>query len=248
MGALVEETLEGTGPAPLAAVTRYRFRLAPGEIANAPWALHIPYVQRGSWDDYGVAELPEQASFVWRLLRALEVPMPVSYPGEWPLPDEATAERVWRALRAKLEAPHGEAPACSMGRELSAQEARAAQESLTARYLALASVVLGLDTSWERTHHEVHVGDYEARRSERWKNGEVLAELSGEGACTGYGVQGETVTLTLSQLHRGGRGVDVTAALNMRTGGQVDVTITGVVNVQALAARFLAGEAIVTAP
>jgi hypothetical protein len=70
--------LVGTGNAPLAATRRYSF--TAHLVSDGESRLSIPYRQRGSWDDYGVVEQPEQEAFVRQLLASLGAPARTGYP------------------------------------------------------------------------------------------------------------------------------------------------------------------------
>jgi hypothetical protein len=53
-------------------------------------------------------------------------------------------------------------------------------------------------------------------------------------------VHGEHCTLTLASKFSDGRDVSVYATIDMRSGGDVSVTVRGVLDAQALADRFVA--------
>ncbi|TAK18403.1 MAG: hypothetical protein EPO40_37110 [Myxococcaceae bacterium] len=109
----------GAADAPLAATRRYSFTRVVTAAGEAK--LTIPFCQRGSWDDFGIVEHPEQEVFVHRLLASLGVAVRSGYPGEFVFPDVASLERAWAALEAAIQAPAAAPPAD--GRDVSASAA-----------------------------------------------------------------------------------------------------------------------------
>jgi hypothetical protein len=229
----------GTGDAPLVATQRYTFQHVVTAAGEAK--LTIPYVQRGSWDDHGIVERPEQERFVARLLASPDLSAKTGYPGEWIFPDVATLDRAWAALAAALRDPAATPPAATARRSVSREEAQAVAGGLTQRYLDLVSDVLGLSgAAFVRIHSQIDDAGWDPTRSERWRRGEVVVCLDATGIASGHGVHGERCNLTLASPPADGRDVGVYADIDMRSGGNVHITVRGVLDAQALADRFVA--------
>ncbi len=229
----------GTGDAPLAATRRYTFNHGVTTAGEAK--LTIPYVQRGSFDDHGVALWPEQEVFTEGLLAAQGLPSRRGDPGEWLFPDVAALGRAWAALAANLREAVSTAPVAIARCPVTKAEANAVAGGLTQHFLRLVSAVLGLPgTGFERFHSQIDDTGWEATRSERWRHGEVLVNLDAAAIQSGHGVHGEHCTLTLASKFSDGRDVSVYATIDMRSGGDVSVTVRGVLDAQALADRFVA--------
>lgn len=229
----------GTAGAPLGATRRYSFTHVVTAAGKAK--LTIPYRQRGSWDDFGVVESPEQEAFVARLLASVGVPVRYGYPGESLLPDVATLDRVWAALEAALQAPASDPPSATAQRTVSAAEAAAVSGALTARFLDLVSTVAGLSgEAFVCVHDAVDTSGPESTRAALWRRGDVLVGLDATAIESGYGVHGERGTFALKCALSDGRDVSACAAIDGRSGGDLSVTVRGVLDAQALADRFVA--------
>lgn len=130
---------DATGAAPLSATRRYSFSATvQGDGARA---IVIPVAFRGSWDDYGVEERPEQAGFVRRALERAGIEAVGRYPGEWVFPDDAALDAAWRALVSQLHEPAPAPPVSEVTRDVAASEVPAVEASLVARACAVASAL-----------------------------------------------------------------------------------------------------------
>lgn len=226
--------LYGTGPAPLAASQRYSFRVE-GE------SLFIPYVQRGSWDDYGVVERPEQAAFVERLLSSLGVAAANAFPGEYRCADRSALERVVAALGAALREPLATTPVGVASRSVGRDEAGAVSQRLTARFLELVSAVAGLGGQpFECLDRRIDSSGSETTRSETWRRGELVVQVAATAIESGHGVHGESATYAIEGVLTGERGARAFASIDMRSGGHLSVEVRGVLDAQALADAFVA--------
>lgn len=232
----------GSGQAPLAATRKYSFThvvTAKGEAK-----LQTPYVQRGTWDDYGVVERAEQEAFVYAMLKSLGINARVTYSGEWTMPDVATLDRVWAAIEATLRPPVKDAPVATVQREVSPAEARAVSERLTARVLDLVSVVAGVSRpSFVCVHSATTGGTSEGdtpKRLELWRSGEVSVRLDATALESGAGVHGEESTYAIDGTLSDGRDASAHARIDLRSGGEVSVTVRGVHDARALAERLVA--------
>jgi len=229
----------GTAGAPLAATRRYSFTHVV--TAGGEAKLKIPYCQRGSWDDFGIVEHPEQEVFVHRLLASLGVPVRSGYPGEFLFPDVASLDRAWAALEAALQATAAAPPAASAQRRVSADEAAAVSGALTARFLDLVSTVAGLSGEpFACVHDTIDTSGPESTRTALWRRGEVRVGIAATAIESGRGVHGERCTLTLESRLADGRDVSASAAIDARSGGDLSVTVRGVLDAPALADRFVA--------
>lgn len=235
--------LYGTAGAPLAATVDYAFTRGPSSEGNP--AITLRTYQRGSWDDFGTVEHPEQEAWLNRWLRARGEPFTTRYPGEFSWPDAASRDRAWEALAAVLRAPTNTVPTHTATRTVGADEARAVSQSLNARYFELLATLTGCNPNrFERYHHELLSDDAEPRRTERWKcvdGAETrFVTLLATGLGAGVGVHGEEVTLTLDAPLSHGRTASVYARIDLRTEAVVSATVAGVVDAEALAAACVA--------
>ena len=232
----MSDALSGTAGAPLAATRAYTFR-------REGTRLLLPVCHRGSWDDFGIAERPEQEGFVRAALAALGVPASTGYPGEWVFPDVAALDRAWTHLEAVLRPPASVAPSVTLQRTVSAAEARAVSDGVRGAYFALGASGAGLGGE-PFAPLDARVSDLESEaptRTERWKGGGVLVNAAATGLGSGPGVHGEDVVWTVVGSLGDGRDAVARARIDLRTGGTVAVTVHGVNDAERLAERFLAG-------
>lgn len=233
------ESIAATGSAPLAATRRYSFRRsAPSE---APARLLIPVVYRSSADDFGEVERTEQNAFVEALLAELGVSFRAGYPGEWLFPDVTALDATWNALLERLGEPSAAPPRFAASREVSPAEAAAVAAGVTTRFLELVSRVAGLSgDDFACIDRRFDSSGPENTRTEVWRRGEVYVRVEATAIESGYGVHGERGTLSVSGVLGDGRDVQASTRVDMRSGGHVGVTVSGVLDAKALAERFLA--------
>lgn len=232
--------LRGCAGAPLVATREYRFERGTTPAGAA--RLGIPWQQRGSWDDHGAASRAEQAVFVERLIASLGATARGGEPGEWIFAEPAQLDRVWAALAAALVEPATRAPEGRGQLSVPRAAARAAANELTRRFVALAATVVGVPAgSFVCKESRIEHGDYDqCTRHELWCSGEVQVRVEGEGITSGHGVHGEVTSLRLAAPGLEGRDAIVHARIDMRSGGEVSVTVRGVLDAQALADGFVA--------
>jgi len=231
--------LVGTGNAPLAATQRYSFTAHPAPEGES--RLTISIVQRGSWDDYGIAEHPEQEAFVRDLLSSLGVPTRTGYPGEWLFVERAAFDTAFEALRAALREPLATAPVASAQRTVTAAEAPAVSSALMRRFLELVSKLAGLSgEDWVCFDKRIDSSGPETTRTEGWRRGEIYVKLDATAIESGHGIHGEQGTLSINSTLGGERDAQVAVHLDMRSGGNVSITVRGVLDAQALADALVA--------
>jgi hypothetical protein len=216
-----------------------------GTAGDSLPAITLRTIQRGSWDDFGTVEHPEQEVWFHRWLRARGERFATRYPGEFTWPDAASRDRAWEALSAVLRAPSTAAPSHTASRTVGVDEARAVSQGLAARYFELLATLTGCNPNrFERYHHELLSDDVTPQRKERWKcvdGAETrYVTLLAAGLGSGVGVHGEEVTLTLNAPLSHGRTASVYARIDLRTGGVVLATVAGVIDGEAIAARCVA--------
>lgn len=236
--------LFGTAVAPLAAVRGYRFRR--GASNDGRPAVLLPYVQRGTWDDFGVVEREEQERWAHAFLQEQGIAWQTRYPGELIFADDATRDRAWKAIGYAMRPPAAAPPSASASRAVVAGEARAVSDDLARRYGALLARVLGLTpTTFTRFHTDLRHEPEPPVRTEHWKSDDVERgphfTLEAEALGGGVGVHGEVVTLGLRGTPRDGCGASAYARIDLRVGGTLSVTVTGVFDADDQAERFLRG-------
>lgn len=232
--------IRGSGGAPLVATREYLFERGTTPTGQAKLA--IPWLQRGSWDDHGAVERPEQELFVARLLASIGAAARTGEPGEWIFADAAELERAWAALAGSLRPPAPAAPTGQARRSVSRDEARSVAGDLLHRYLDLVQAVRGAAAGPRRCiDSRIDHGGWETTRLEVWQCGDIEVRLDAAAIESGHGIHGETSSLSTTTPDGEGRDASVHASIDMRSGGEVHVTVRGVLDAQALADRFIAG-------
>lgn len=137
--------LAGTAGAPLIATREYTFFLREQPEGSVLW---MSTRHRGTWDDFGEAERPEQEAWMRSLVRELGVTtVPPDYPGSFCFANVAARDTVLSALESKLQKPLQSAPI--------ATRTFAAHGDLGPRFLELVKHVIGcysLEKAGERWH------------------------------------------------------------------------------------------------
>jgi hypothetical protein len=228
--------LSGTAGAPLRASRSYTF--FERSLDDGKALLWISATQRGSWDDFGVVDHPEQDAWLRAFVRSLGVPFKEGYPGEWIFPDRAGLEHAWAALGAALAPPVTAPIVAERSRALTRDEA--SKLDLGARYLELVSSVTGC-SMLEKQRSNVDTSGPEPIRTETWRGDHICARLSARGIESGVGIHGEECAWSIDARSGDERDARVTARIDARTGGHVSVTVRGVLDAEELAARFTAG-------
>ena len=115
------------------------------------------------------------------------------------------------------------------------------QSGLTRRFLDLVTAVLGLaGDSFVRVHSRIDDAGWETTRSEHWRYGELLVTIEAQAIESGHGIHGERCTFSVANPPGDGRDVTAYTDIDMRYGGALCVTVSGVFDAQALADRFVA--------
>lgn len=235
----ISEHLSGTENAPLAATRSYDFRKVIA--ASGHPRLLIPVVHRNSYDDFGEVERSEQQVFLERLIAELGVSRTTGYPGEWIFADATALDTVWNALRDRLRAPSASVPLADAHRDVPTADAARVSAALAPKFLELVSAVAGPSGEpFTCVDKRIDTGGPESKRKEVWRSGEVWVGVEATAIESGYGVHGEHCQLTVTCMLGDGRDVRASARLDMRSGGSVDVTVSGVLDAKELAERFLA--------
>ena len=236
------EHLTGTGPAPLAATREYTF------TRGAELTLEIPWRQRGPFDDFGAVEHAEQEAFLTMLFAELAVEAHAGRPGGFTFPDAAGLDRVWETIRRLLKPVVKAAPTASAKCKVTTGDAPAVDSVLTRRFLNLVSVVAGLtEGAFACLDQRLETGD-QTTRFENWKRGEVMVRVDATGIESAYGVHGEECTRKIVGKLTDGRDVSLYSRIDMRSGGDVSITVTGVLDAKALADAFIGSTALPQLP
>jgi len=233
----------GTADAPLAAAQPYYFTRATS-FDDRP-VITLPTLQRGTWDDYGYVERPEQEVWFEHFLARIGMSTGGRFPGEFAWPDAATRDRVWNALGEALQPIVKPPPAVTLTLAMDAAEARARLADLRPRFCALAATLLGFDGPRFEQRYAVPVPDtHPPQRKELWQHraGERFLEviLHGTEVASDTGVYDASTILTIDRDASDGRTARAMVDLDPHTGGTLSVTVAGVRNAQQLAERFLA--------
>lgn len=228
--------LTGTSLAPLVATRSYSFfTQVTAEGVATLWA---PYKMRGPFDDQGVAEYPEQLAFLERWLAGR--PCRGTWSTEWTFVDAAALKATATALQAMLQPPAAKRPSATARRAVSAAEARAWDAQVLTRFLDLVCALSGAPRpGFVSIENRVNTDAYEPSRREVWVCGGLIVTLEARGIASSIGVHGEEASLTVAGLPSE---ISVTgySRIDMRSGGEVEVAVRGVLDAQPQADGFIA--------
>lgn len=236
------DRLDGTAHAPLAATRRYEFSRA--RSADDRPTITIPVHQRGTWDDYGVVDHAEQERWLWDFAISRGAQPQSGWPGEFIWPDAAARDLVWDALSSVLRPPTSAPPSVTLERAVGAAEARAVSEVVTQRFCALVSALYGCDARRFECLGSERSNDPSAPlRAGLWKcegvAGPVFFRVLSEGDASDVDIRDATFVIDTGDAY--GRTARAHARIDARTGGTMSVTVSGVLDAQRLAERWLHG-------